>query len=258
MADKKNVKLTIEYKGTTFCGWQSQSMGSTIQDAITEAIFKTTGAKVNLIAAGRTDAGVHALGQVANFIIEHTLPASGFKDALNYYLPEDIRIQHASEVPLDFHARYDALFKRYRYLVGKEKSALYRDFRWECSAQLDITLLVAAAKEIVGEHDFTPFCVVSSLKENNVCRIDSAKWRRIGPLMVFEIRGNRFLHSMIRSLVGAMVNLATLDRDKNKLNLTLDRFQDIMKASTTERSVFTAPAQGLYLVSVGYDKEKIG
>jgi tRNA pseudouridine38-40 synthase len=258
MADKKNVKLTVEYKGTAFCGWQSQAKGATIQDAVTDAIFKTTGASVKLIAAGRTDAGVHALGQVANFVIEHKLKADRFKEALNFYLPDDIRIKQACEVPLDFHARHDALFKRYRYLVGLEKSALHREYRWECQDRLDLSLLRAAATEIEGEHDFAPFCVVSSLKENNICRIDTARWRRIGPLLVFEIKGNRFLHSMIRSLVGSMVNLAALDRDKNKLNLTLERFRDIMKASTTERSVFTAPAQGLYLVSVGYDKEKTG
>ena len=251
---RKNIKLTIEYKGTNFCGWQSQRGPSTIQDEIKAAILKTTSLDVKLTGAGRTDAGVHALGQVANFELEHELEPVRYRDALNYYLPDDIRIIKSEEVPPQFDARRSAIFKRYRYLVGPEKSALYRDYRWEYTKQLNYDLLKSAAKSIVGEHDFGPFCVVSSRKENNACRIDTATWRRIGPLLVFEIRGNRFLHSMIRSLVGAMVNLATLEGDKNKQNLTLDAFRDIIKTPTEERVMFTAPAQGLYLVSVGYEK----
>ncbi len=252
---KRNIKLTIEYNGTDFCGWQSQSGPKTIQDEILAAIERTTGQKVKLTGAGRTDAGVHALGQVANFEVEHRLEPDKYKEALNFYLPDDIRIKSSEAASLDFDARRAALFKRYRYLIGLEKSALYRHFRWEYTKPLDYDLLKEAAGAIIGEHDFAPFCVVSSRKENNVCRIDSAVWRRIGPLLVFEIRGNRFLHSMIRSLVGAMVNTATPDQDNNKLNLTLDGFKDIIESPTTDRVTFTAPPQGLYLVSVGYNKE---
>lgn len=252
--DRKNIKLTIQYQGTQYCGWQSQSGPKTIQDEINAAIHKTTGSNVKVTGAGRTDAGVHALGQVANFLIDHQLKPERYRDALNYYLPDDIRVIDSVAVPLEFDARRDALFKRYRYLIGIEKSALYFAYRWEYTRLIDYDLLRQAAGLIVGEHDFAPFCVVSSRKENNICRIDSAVWRRIGPLLVFEIRGNRFLHSMIRSLVGSMVNLATVQQDKNKLNLTLERFGDIIKTPTTERVEFTAPAQGLYLVSVGYNK----
>ncbi len=252
---EQNIKLIIQYDGTGYCGWQSQTDQKTVQDAVIDAIFKTTRKKVKLTGAGRTDAGVHALGQVANFRIEHNLEPARYSDALNYYLPDDIRIMGSRQVPLRFDARRDALFKRYRYLIGVEKSALYRNYRWEYTEPLDHGLLNEAAGEIVGEHDFAPFCVVASRKENNVCRIEYARWRRVGPLFVFEIRGNRFLHSMIRSLVGAMVNLAAVKPDKNKLNLTLDGFRDIIKSSTSERIKFTAPAQGLYLVSVGYHKD---
>ncbi|UCG62443.1 MAG: tRNA pseudouridine(38-40) synthase TruA [Candidatus Zixiibacteriota bacterium] len=252
--DRRNIKLTIQYQGTQYCGWQSQSGPKTVQDEIKAAIHKTTGRDVKVTGAGRTDAGVHALGQVANFVIEHHLEPERYRDALNYYLPDDIRVLDSAAVPLEFDARRDALFKRYRYLIGLEKSALYFAYRWEYTRPINYDLLKLAAGMIVGEHDFAPFCVVSSRKENNICLIESALWRRIGPLLVFEIRGNRFLHSMIRSLVGAMVNLATVQQDKNKLNLTLERFGDIIKSSATERVEFTAPAQGLYLVSVGYNK----
>jgi tRNA pseudouridine38-40 synthase len=117
---------------------------------------------------------------------------------------------------------------------------------------IDVGVLREAARAVLGEHDFSPFCVVASRKEDNTCRIERSEWRQVGPLLVYEIRGNRFLHSMIRSLVGAMVNLASHSQDANSRNLTLGRFRDIISAQTDERVVFTAPAHGLYLVSVGY------
>jgi tRNA pseudouridine38-40 synthase len=250
----KNIKLTIEYNGTTYAGWQVQTSEKTIQGEITEAVFKTTGHRVTLTGAGRTDAGVHALGQVANFTIDHLFEPGRYREALNFYLPDDIRIKDSSQVDLSFHARRDALFKRYRYLISKERSALFRDLRWEHPVELDPNKLKSAAEVIIGEHDFAPFCVVASRKENNVCRIKSAKWRQIGPLLAFEVRGNRFLHGMVRSLVGAMVNVATVAKDTHPRNLTLERFTDIIQRSTNERVVFTAPPQGLYLVSVQYKK----
>jgi tRNA pseudouridine38-40 synthase len=253
---ERNIRLLIEYRGTAFCGWQSQKDQVSIQDHITDAIRKTTGETVNLIGAGRTDAGVHALGQVANFRITHRLEPEKYRDALNYYLSDDIRIRESSEVPTTFHARFDASFRRYRYLVATRQSAIYRDLRWEISAQLDYDLLRRAAVATTGDHDFAPFCVVASRKENNDCQVDYAQWFRYGPLYIFEIRANRFLHSMVRSLVGAMTNLASVNQDRNERNLTLADFTDILTSSTDERVKFTAPARGLYLVSVGYPEEK--
>lgn len=252
---EKNIKLVIEYDGSRFCGWQSQKNGDSVQDEIERAVNKTTGHTIDLIGAGRTDAGVHALGQVANFKIDHNLEVLRYKEALNFYLPKSIRIKSATETALSFHARYDATFRRYRYLVSEgEKSALYYGQRWETGEKIDLELLKAAAKLVSGEHDFTSFCVVSSRKEDNYCRIERSEWRSLGPLLVYEIRGNRFLHSMIRSLVGSMINLSLRTHDKNKLNLTLAQFENIIKSGTEERMTFTAPAHGLYLVSVGYDK----
>lgn len=248
---EKNIRLTIEYRGTAFSGWQYQDDARTIQNEIEEAIFKTTGKKVNLLAAGRTDAGVHALGQVANFRIDHNLDPQQYQDALNYYLDDDILIKNSLEVPLDFHARFDAISKRYRYIVSPLRSAIYRDLRWQIPA-VEFPLLQQAAALVAGEHDFSPFCVVASRKEDNRCRIDYSRWFKYGELMVYEVRGNRFLHSMIRSLVGAMINLARVASDRNKDNLTLARFQNIIEAQTEDRVKFTAPARGLYLVSVQY------
>jgi tRNA pseudouridine38-40 synthase len=250
----RNVKLTVEYKGTGYAGWQIQAEQRTIQGEISQAIFKTTGRHVNLIGAGRTDAGVHALAQTANFIIDHRLAPEQYKEALNFYLPDDIRIKTSCEVDSDFNSRRDAVSKRYRYLIGREKSALYRKLRWEHPVELDLEQLRSAAQLTIGEHDFAPFCVIASRKPDNVCFIKSARWFSVGPLLIFEIRGNRFLHGMVRSLVGTMVNLAAVEKDNNPQNLTLERFGDIIKSLTEERVVFTAPPQGLYLVSVQYKK----
>jgi tRNA pseudouridine38-40 synthase len=250
----KNIKLVIEYDGTGYAGWQVQKNQKSIQGELLKAIESVTRRRVPLTGAGRTDAGVHALGQVANFVIDHDLEPARYRDAMNFYLPPDIRVRDSSEAAADFDARRDARWKRYRYLVGLERSAVYRQQRWEITYPVSLERLRRAAQETIGEHDFSPFCVVSSRKENNDCIIYSARWRQVGNLLVFEIRGNRFLHSMVRSLVGAMVNLAWENPDKNKLNLTLDRFADIIKVPSEVRTTFTAPPQGLYLVSVNYGK----
>jgi len=252
---QRNIKLIVEYAGTAYSGWQVQPGQESIQGRLEAAILKVTGQVVSVLGAGRTDAGVHALGQAANFVIEHTLEPARYKDALNFYLPDDIRVRDACEVSSGFSARRSAIRKRYRYLIGLEKSAIYRHLRWELTRPISVERLKAAAKVIVGEHDFAPFCVVSSRKPDNVCRIDSAGWRKVGNLLVFEIRGNRFLHNMVRALVGAMVNVADENPDNNKQNLTLERFADIIETAADRRVVFTAPARGLYLVSVHYDKE---
>ena len=249
---ERNIKIVIEYRGTDYAGWQIQANQRTVQGELTKAILQTTGQKVNLIGAGRTDAGVHALGQTANFIIDHRLDPEKYKDALNYYLDDDIRVKESYEVSLEFHARKHALWKRYRYLIGAEKSALYRELRWENERSLDFDRLQKAARLIVGKHDFSSFCVAASRKEDNHCFIHKARWFRTGPLLVFEIRGNRFLHNMVRILVGAMVNLGTVEPDHHRENLTLDMFADILYAPTDRRVVFTAPPQGLYLVTVKY------
>ncbi len=250
---RRNIKLTIEYDGTRYAGWQIQENGTTIQGLIRDAIFKVTAEQVNLTGAGRTDAGVHALGQTANFEIEHSLDAVRFADALNFHLPDDIRIMESSEVTSEFNSRHDAKWRRYRYLMSNRRSALYSHQRWEHHYYVDKELISQSATLVAGEHDFTPFCVVSSRKEDNRCIIYHSAWRLVGNLWVYEIRGNRFLHSMVRSLVGAMVNVATINRDDNSLNLTLDDMGSMLNESVSKRNPFTAPAQGLYLVSVGYE-----
>lgn len=255
MADR-NIKLLIEYDGSDFAGWQIQKKQRTIQGELTDAIRRVTGKEITLIGAGRTDTGVHARGQVANFVTDHALEVDRYCDAINYYLPDSILIRKSEEVDLGFHSRYKAKHRRYRYLLSSENSALFSRLRWERPGLIEIELLKQSAEQILGEHDFGSFCVTASLKDDNSCQIYHSKWRKIGPLLVFEIRGNRFLHSMVRSLVGAMVNLASVKKDNHPRNLTLGSFRDMFSAQVRDRNQFTAPARGLYLVSVAYGENE--
>jgi tRNA pseudouridine38-40 synthase len=249
---ERNIKLLVQYEGTGYSGWQVQSNGDTIQGRLTEAIGRVTDRQVNLIGAGRTDAGVHALGQVANFIIDHPLESERYAAALNYYLPDDIRVLASEDVPAQFHSRFDARSRHYRYLVSGQLSAVYRNLRYHFRPEIDFARLQQAAAQALGEHDFSPFCVASSRKENNVCRVERSRWYCFGPLLAYEIRADRFLHGMVRSLVGGMLNLATVHPDQNALNLTLDSFSDMIINPSGRRVAFTAPACGLYLVKVVY------
>lgn len=242
---RKNIKLIIEYNGSGYSGWQYQTNATTVQGELENALERLTSQKVTVYAAGRTDAGVHALGQVANFIIDHNLPTQKYRDALNFYLPNDILIRSAEDVPIEFHARFDAMFRRYQYLVGLEKSALYRDMRWEINTRPDFELLVRAADYIKGEHDFAAFCVVGSLKENNTCVVYQSEWTQQEKSLKYEITADRFLHTMIRSLMGLMMELACG-------NITWKRFQEIFHSGDHTAIPKIAPAHGLCLIGVEY------
>ncbi|UCD93986.1 MAG: tRNA pseudouridine(38-40) synthase TruA [Candidatus Zixiibacteriota bacterium] len=243
----RNIRLDIQYDGTEYSGWQVQKNAVTVQWEIEKAIYDVTGQKVSLYAAGRTDAGVHALGQVANFRVDHDLAPEKYKDAVNFYLPNNILITDSSEVDDDFHARKSAKWRQYRYLIGLQRSALYFNRRWECVYDLNLDRMNQIADYIRGVHDFSAFCVVSSQKENNECDILVSEWRKEESQLRFEIRANRFLHSMVRSLVGCMV-----DAGREKDFLTIAIFDNILKSGDHTRIKTVAPARGLYLVAAGY------
>jgi tRNA pseudouridine38-40 synthase len=242
-----NIRLDLQYKGTDFSGWQYQPGEITVQGEIEKAIEKVSGKKVNLIGAGRTDAGVHALGQVANFKIDHCLPPEKYKDAINFYLPQTILATNSARVADDFHARKSAKWRHYRYIIDRKKTALYFDYRWECNYNLEVGPMVEIAEFILGTHDFKAFCAVASQKENNQCEIYESGWSEEETLLVYNIRANRFLHSMVRSLIGAMV-----EAGRGEGRLTLNEFKDIMASGDHTRLKYVAPARGLYLVEVGY------
>jgi tRNA pseudouridine38-40 synthase len=245
VVSERNIKLTIGYDGGKYAGWQFQPNQSTIQGHLENALKKLTSQKVKLYGAGRTDAGVHALGQVANFRTRRQWPVRKFRDGLNFYLPDDIRALEAIEVSHDFHARFDAVYRHYRYIIGLEKSAMYGGRRWEIDTDLDIQLLNDAADYILGEHDFTTCCVVSSQKEDNRCLVYTSQWRCRNLGLCYEIVADRFLHNMIRSLVGLMVELA-------RGGMKIKRFKEIFESGDHTAIKKVAPARGLYLVDIGY------
>lgn len=242
-----NIRLDIQYKGTDFSGWQFQPNEITIQGEIEKALEKITGKKINIIGAGRTDAGVHALGQVANFKIDHHLTPEKYKDALNFYLPQTILIVNSFQVADDFHARKSAVWRHYRYIIDRRRTALYFDYRWEYQLPIEIEKMNIIAALIIGIHDFSAFCTVASLRENNRCEIFESEWKEENSLLIYDIKANRFLHSMVRSLVGLMT-----EAGRGEDYLTLDNFKDIMDSGDHTKIKHVAPARGLYLVEVGY------
>lgn len=244
---QKNIRLDIQYDGGGFSGWQFQPNVITVQGEIEKAIKKVTGIELRIDAAGRTDAGVHALGQVANFNIDHKLPIEKYCEALNFYLPDKILISSATEVETTFHSRKSARWRHYRFLIGRSRSALYHKLRWEFTHSLNIERMNEIARLIMGVHDFAAFCAVSSQKENNDCEIIESGWRSENDLLIFEIKGNRFLHTMVRSLVGLMVQAGG-----ERQRLTLNQFEDILLSRDHRLIKTVAPPHGLYLVAVGY------
>lgn len=241
----RNIKLEIEYDGTNFSGWQIQPKKRTVQEEIEKKLEKILGSKTKLVGAGRTDAGVHALGQVANFKTTSKLSLDEVKNALNSLLSDDIVIKDIKEVDLNFNARYSAKSKVYQYRIYSCKTALYKNYVWEVEYDLRIKKMREATETIIGEHDFSAFCVAKSSKENNYCKVIKALWKKTKKELLFEIEGDRFLHSMVRTLVGTLV-------DVGRGYFNLSDFKKILDSKDRKKAGMNAPAKGLYLVKVNY------
>ena len=251
----RNLKLVLAYDGTDFNGWQVQPDSPSIQGTLASAIGRITGEKVLPQGSGRTDAGVHALGQVATFAIESPIPAPNLVIALNDALPDAIRVLECAEVSADFHARKSAQAKTYRYRM--HRAAICPPFLsryvWHYPYPLDLEAMSTAAHLVEGEHDFTSFGAVDPEKGSGVegAEVDNTRtifssiWSRRDDEFVYEVRGNGFLHHMVRNLVGtfALVGKGTLKPE----SLTT-----ILEAKSRSAAGATAPARGLYLVSVEY------
>jgi tRNA pseudouridine38-40 synthase len=248
----RNVKLTLAYDGSEFAGWQVQPDTATIQGALASAIGRLTGEKVLPQGSGRTDAGVHALAQVASFVTASPMPVENFVKALNHILPPAIRVLEASEASEDFHARQSARAKTYRYRILR--SPICPPFRaryvWHFPYPLDEEAMNTAAVAVEGEHDFTSFAAVDPERGkeegfSNVRHIFSSEWQSEGCELIYEVRGNGFLHHMVRNLVGTFL-LA------GKGTLKPEDVPRIIAAKNRTAAGATAPASGLYLVNVEY------
>ncbi|MGI9104347.1 MAG: tRNA pseudouridine(38-40) synthase TruA [Terriglobales bacterium] len=249
----RNLKFTLAYDGADFFGWQGQPGRPTIQGALAEALARVTGESVMPQGSGRTDAGVHALAQVASCAIASPIPAANLVIALNDTLPPSIRVTAAEEVPPEFHARKSAIRKTYRYRIdrGNICPPFLARYVHHHPYPLDEAALCAAASEIVGEHDFTSFAAVDPEKgrddepPSNVRTVFLSQWERAGNELVYTICGSGFLHHMVRNLIGTFLLIGKGTLKRSDIGRILD-------ARDRSAAGPTAPAAGLYLVSVEY------
>jgi tRNA pseudouridine38-40 synthase len=244
-----NLKLVLEYDGTHYHGWQRQISLPTIQGILEEAIRKVADEKVTVIGAGRTDAGVHALGQVANFKTNSHLKPDTWQRALNSVLPEDIVVRHAVMVPDRFHARYDARGKTYQYRILNRsfQSAIQRKHQWVVYPPLKPVRMRAAAHLLRGRHDFSAFQAGSERdrKRAAVCNVKRLVLTRQGNEIYITIEADRFLHQMIRMIVGTMVEVGKGKRRPTEI-------RKILESKDQSQAGQTAPPQGLFLITVKY------
>jgi tRNA pseudouridine38-40 synthase len=277
----RNLKLILSYDGSDFSGWQVQPDAATVQGTLASAIGRITGEKVLPQGSGRTDAGVHALAQVATFVTESSVPTPNFVKALNDILPASVRVLEVTEAPVDFHARHSAQAKTYRYRIhrGAICPPFLARYVWHFPYPLDEASMGRAASMLIGEHDFTSFAAVdpergmgksvnheerpsASLRANsssesdpkvsaevsqvsNVRRLFSSTWERQEDEFVYTVRGSGFLHHMVRNLVGTFILVG-------KRTLQIEDVTRILEARNRSAAGATAPASGLYLVNVEY------
>ncbi|MBC2712490.1 MAG: tRNA pseudouridine(38-40) synthase TruA [Desulfosarcina sp.] len=247
-ATEKTFKLIIEYDGTDFHGWQRQKNDRTVQETIEKALTVMTREKVTVIGSGRTDAGVHALGQVASFKTRSRLNATAFFNGLNSLLPDDVVIRSCDQMPDTFHARFDVKSKRYRYHILNRTiaPAIGRQFVWHIRKPLDISAMSEAAGTLLGTHDFKAFEGTGSPRDHTIRTVTAATIKETGGgNLTYDIEANGFLRFMVRNIVGTLVEVG-LGKISSK------NVQEILQSKDRSRAGATAPPQGLFLVDVTY------
>ncbi|MDA1017708.1 MAG: tRNA pseudouridine(38-40) synthase TruA [Planctomycetota bacterium] len=259
----RNIKLTLAYDGTNYVGWQIQPNGLSVQQVLQTAIKKLTGEDISVTAAGRTDSGVHAVGQVANFHTRSTIPVERFRPGLQTFLPDAVVVLKAERVPDEFHATYSALQKRYRYVIVNGDSALpfLNRFAYHSRGPLDADAMHAAAQELLGTHDFRCFESHYPNKATSIRTIKELRIRRLGGWSVWDVNADApspagsyicldivadgFLYNMVRAIVGTLLKVGRGRWTKNDIRRIL---QGLDRSQAGE----TAPPHGLYLVAVDY------
>ena len=243
----RNIKLSISYDGTRYAGWQSQKNAASIQDTVESVLKKITGRRAKLKGSGRTDSGVHARNQVANFRTASSLPLKRLKDALNSYLPDDILISSVSEAADKFDAQRCAKSKRYRYAVTTSRfvDPFIRHFVARFSYPLDIRAMRKAASGLVGRHDFKAFQASGSKETDTVRRIDKINIEKNADLVYIDIWADGFLYNMARTICGTLLEIG-----RGKMPVSV--IKDILKKKDRTLTGPTAPAKGLCLMSVEY------
>jgi tRNA pseudouridine38-40 synthase len=243
----RTIKLTVAYDGTEFVGWQRQGKGVSVQGLIEEALAAIEGAPVTLHGAGRTDSGVHAVGQVATARVTSPIGDTRLARALNAHLPESIRVTGLTTVPDDFHARFSAVSKAYEYRIwnARTQPPFIRLYAWHIMEPLDVAAMREGTRAIVGEHDFAAFRSARGINHTTVREITSAAWTADGPALTFAIEGKGFLRYMVRSLVGTLVEIGRGARRPGEM-------ADLLASRDRSSAGRTAPALGLFLMKVDY------
>ncbi|MBN2538903.1 MAG: tRNA pseudouridine(38-40) synthase TruA [Deltaproteobacteria bacterium] len=243
----RNVMIVCEYDGTAYHGWQRQPNGISIQEVLEKKIGTITQEEIRLTASGRTDAGVHALNQVANFRTKSTIGCGNLLKGVNSLLPEDIVVKVLRDTDKEFHARYSAKSKIYVYRIFNNpvRSALYRNCSWHLRAPLDVDAMGQAAKILEGMHDFSSFCASGGDAEDHIRTVIDTSVHMKGDIISFTIEANGFLRYMVRNIVGLLV-------DVGREITTPTGFKEIMVAMDRTRAGITAPPQGLFLMEVRY------
>jgi tRNA pseudouridine38-40 synthase len=243
----RNIKLTIEYDGSGYVGWQRQPSGPTIQETVEASLGKITGEKIKLLGSGRTDSGVHALGQVASFRTGTTLSPSELQKGLNSLLPKDIVITDAEEAEPGFHAQLSAKSKTYIYKILSRPypSALLRERAWFIPYPLKARLMDEAAGMLIGEHDFRAFAQSEAAVKSTVRTVLDAGITRRKDVLEFSIEADGFMKRMVRLIVGTLVEVG-------KEKITPEEFRRILESGEKTKHVHAAPARGLYLKEVKY------
>ena len=243
----KRVKLTVAYDGTNYCGWQVQPNGITVQEVLNQCLSEFTGANIETIRASRTDAGVHALGNVAVFDTEMRMPGDKFSFALNQRLPEDIRIQKSEEVDADFHPRYVKSQKTYEYRILNCRFPIpterfYSHFTY---IPLDVDKMKEAASYLIGEHDFKSFCGTGAQVKTTVRTVKEIQIEKSGDRITIRITGEGFLYNMVRIIAGTLMDIGGGLYPPEKM-------KEILEAKDRKKAGPTAPARGLTLMKIQY------
>lgn len=243
----RNYLIKIQYDGTNYSGWQIQNNAGSVQGNITEAAELILREKINLIGSGRTDAGVHALGQIANFRAEKEFDQRKFLHSLNSILPVDISVLEIKEVDENFHARFDAKRRSYIYIFSLIKSPFYSKYSYQYPRLKNISIetLNKIGKRLIGKNDFSSFAKNNDEIENKVCDITSLHWLLNGDLIYFYIEADRFLHGMVRSVSGTILKLAESGENA-------DTITEILNNKDRRTAGESLPAKGLFLYKVRY------
>ena len=242
----RRYKITIQYDGSSFNGWQIQKNRKTVQGELENALKVISGSKLRIPVngAGRTDSGVHAYGQVAHFDLNTRLDPNKLSDAINANTTKDCKIMSVVKVDSKFESRFNAKKRWYRYQIYKGSSILFRNQAWLIN-NMDVKVLKSLAETILGEHDFLSFSKYRADKKNTKSVIYDSKWKEKDNMLTYEISGNRFLHHMVRYLVGTMVQAS-------RGQFTNDQFRSLLQEPRKNVQIHRAPACGLILLRVEY------